>query len=82
MKLRHAAALARVGWYLMLPLAKHPDAPIDQWAHLDSFDSATECRDAAYHIIERAKKTNDQARLDIAMGFECIATDDHRLKSK
>jgi len=82
MKPRHAAALALVGWYLMLPLPKHPDAPIAQWAHVDSFDSATECRDAAYHLIDRAKKNHDQAKLDTVMGFECIASDDPRLKEK
>ena len=80
--LRHTAALALVGWYLMLPLPKHPDAPIARWAHVDSFDSATECRDAAYHLIDRAKKNHDQAKLDTVMGFECIATDDPRLKEK
>jgi hypothetical protein len=28
MKARHAAAFALVGWYLMIPLTRHPEAPL------------------------------------------------------
>jgi len=34
------------------------------------------------HLIDRAKKNHDQAKLDTVMGFECIASDDPRLKGK
>ena len=58
MNLRHAAALALVGWYLMLPpLTKRgpdsydlpPDtsAPISKWTYssvLDHFDTEEECK--------------------------------------
>lgn len=81
-KTRHAAALALVGWYLMLPLAADRYAPISEWAHVDSFDTATECRKAAYQNIERVKKKGDHAQIDRAMAFECISTDDPRLKEK
>ena len=59
MKPRHAAALALVGWYLMVPpliweekeTGPHPaafhidfDAPISKWDTLGSFDSAEQCQ--------------------------------------
>ena len=43
MKLRHAAALALVGWYLMAPL--QTGAPISKWASVRSFDSPAGCED-------------------------------------
>jgi hypothetical protein len=54
----HAAALALVGWYLMMPFSM-PDhepntsAPLSRWAHYSSFDSAKECEQAAAQM--RAK---------------------------
>jgi hypothetical protein len=68
MKLCHAAALALVGWYLMMPpliweekeIGAHPlafhidfDAPISKWDTLGSFDSAEQCQD------EGAKRVAD-----------------------
>jgi hypothetical protein len=51
MNLRHAAALALVGWYLMLPSVHSSGpgpwidlkAPLSKWTTEASFDSATEC---------------------------------------
>jgi len=49
MKLRHAAALALVGWYLMSPLIDYDngkvlvDAPLKFWTQEGSFDTAKEC---------------------------------------
>jgi hypothetical protein len=52
MKLRHAAALALVGWYLLeppfikLPNGKYDaqiDAPLGKWFHFASFDEASDC---------------------------------------
>jgi hypothetical protein len=80
MKPCHAAALAVVGWYLMVPLRDNGkirvDVPISGWAHLDSFESAAECRKAGYeHQAEqKAKGTPNPG------DWECIATDDPRLK--
>jgi len=85
MKLRHAAALALAGWYLMLPPAKNGqirDAPIELWAHIDSFDTADQCRDAAQEIMKRADSKGDQTRIAAAYAYECIASDDPRLKPK
>ena len=50
MKPRHAAVLAIVGWYLMVPpmneITLNALAPLSRWAIADSFDSASECRQA------------------------------------
>ena len=56
MTLRHAAALALVGWYLMVPPATAPngtkgaklmtDAPLSRWFMHGSFDSAKQCEEA------------------------------------
>lgn len=50
MNLRHAAALALVGWYLIMPPVVGvppkalPDATFDQWHTMDVFDSIAECK--------------------------------------
>ena len=55
MKLRHAAALALVGWYLMMPPpTKAPkygwsvslSEPLIRWHHVGSYDTAAECENA------------------------------------
>jgi hypothetical protein len=63
MSLRHAAALALVGWYLMLPPTIDPldmpvnsDAPISKWSHYGSFDSATECESNIQYLHQKAMK--------------------------
>jgi hypothetical protein len=55
MKIRHAAALALTGWYLMVPppkldpLTRLPttepnfDAPLNLWTTFEIFDSAQQC---------------------------------------
>jgi|SRR5208282_3053136 len=50
MNLRHAVALALVGWYLILPpaLATNPNkpdltAPLSKWTVHDKMQTATEC---------------------------------------
>jgi hypothetical protein len=50
MKPRHAAALALVGWYLMVPPTTknhvvHYEEPISGWQIIDSFDTAQACKD-------------------------------------
>jgi hypothetical protein len=48
-KLRHTAALALVGWYLMVPPVAsngivNPSAPLWKWWKFQKDDSAQECR--------------------------------------
>jgi hypothetical protein len=67
MKPRHAAALALVGWYLMVP----PDstvphsvdsaAPISRWSIITNFESADTCKQA---LTELQNKNGDPAKLD------------------
>jgi hypothetical protein len=64
MKLRHAAALALVGWYLMappFPKGEHryePDTsvPLSQWIRRASFDSAAECEAHKTNWLDALKK--------------------------
>jgi hypothetical protein len=88
MNLRHAAALALVGWYLMVPppdtvtleqFRKGEMPPLTIWIQLWAFDSAKECQDKLAQLVHDQK---DPRRRDtLAMG-RCIASDDPRLKSK
>jgi hypothetical protein len=86
MKLRHAAALALVGWYLMVPPSTDERAPLFQWEVVASYDSASACREALHKSKDPAQVESDYpslARLFAAQGFlaaQCIATDDPRLK--
>ena len=66
----------------MIPPMKFRDVPVQFWSHVDSFDSANECRDAAYQLLEREKQRGDKDKIAAALGFECIASDDPRLKQK
>lgn len=84
MKLRHAAALALVGWYLMLPPLPigqtEPDAraPLGDWYILEPFDAASVCQSELVQIADtksdRRKKllvdqVNDKQRRYLASAF-------------
>jgi len=43
--LRHAGALALVGWYLMIPPSTDKQAALRQWELVASYDSASACED-------------------------------------
>jgi hypothetical protein len=87
MKLRNAAALALVGWYLMMP-PLGPDgriqkyAPLSQWEISSSYDSADDCEKvrlvaSGWMPGANEKKTAHTPRGDAAI---CVASDDPRLK--
>ena len=87
MKLRHATALALVGWYLMVPpMNSWPglpwidrDAPLSRWTTSAMFDSAKDCeiaREKHEHAYALAVKST------IDDGAVCIASDDPRFKGK
>ena len=85
MKLRHTAALALVGWYLMLPPAGQaslcdPDAPISRWKIVRSFDRADDCKDVYVRGVKTYEGQKD--RSECAKAALCIASDDPRLKEK
>ncbi len=68
MKLRHAAALALVGWYLMMPPLKGKsvvaDAPLSAWKIVDRFDTAADCENSSSSLLKQAKKTASQEERD------------------
>jgi hypothetical protein len=70
MKTRHAAALALVGWYLMVPpmLGGNPpihptpqpdvNAPLGSWLVVDVFDTAAQCKVALASVREVPSNLN------------------------
>jgi hypothetical protein len=88
-KPRHAAALALVGWYLIIPSSMLPTAtahkePFRRWQIVRGFDSADDCEDFRSDFFERSRQRHGLNVLEPAyrdyMFVECIATDDPRLK--
>jgi hypothetical protein len=77
MNVRHAAALALVGWYLMIPpvnAKRQPDdaAPIGSWTIVNSFDKANQCRDEQASMMKEHKNRT----------IRCIEIDDSLRKHK
>lgn len=61
MNLRHAAALALVGWYFIVPpfQGSNPEssradvnAPLSQWQIWSGYDSAKQCNEETKHVYE------------------------------
>ena len=99
MKPPHAATLALVGWYLMVPpLRTYTNNPrsFRHWSTEASFDSAADCETAAADWQARMRKARGCDRNpNIVVGgedcgpfelflesYQCVATDDPRLKDK
>jgi hypothetical protein len=91
MKPRHAATLALVGWYLLVPPVTDNEEkgvragihnPISQWHVSASYDTAKECeRSRAQHfnIGQEQHRAGHRAVASALMATSCIATDDPRL---
>ena len=88
MNLRHAAALALVGWYLMTPPVStsndgnmafvHSQAPIWQWKIGGTFGSTVDCEKATEKSQKNAQRDEDiglesAARMDANIGNRTIA---------
>ena len=95
MKLRHAAALALVGWYLMTPPTSknkiHDDLPLSQWEKVQSSDTESQCQDALTDLYnpsidKRMRETTKPEAYKVFKRFmedmRCVSTDDPRLKEK
>jgi hypothetical protein len=83
----HAAALALVGWYLMIPPVDrdehvHPDAPLSSWFLDQSYDTAAACEKEKRADMNKVKDVKDPWVRFAAYSEKCIATDDPRLKDK
>ncbi|MGA9725219.1 MAG: hypothetical protein WBQ86_22380 [Candidatus Binatus sp.] len=84
MKPRHAALLALVGWYLMVPIKNHLDAPMRYWSLFENYPSTKECSEAQAALLKESKDPDSKIHRftdEIAMS-ECIASHDPRLKEK
>ncbi len=90
MNLRHTAALALVGWYLMVPPmhngAPNYHAPLRSWNMSKANDSARDCeadREAGKQACAQVPDDEKPLTSGCADTFDrsrCIATDDPRLK--
>ncbi len=88
MKLPHATALALAGWYLMYPPVgprgqSLTAAPLADWKHEGSFDTAKECEITRWGIQQNPPDLSKNH--DLVAGIaaaECLASDDPRLSSK
>jgi hypothetical protein len=86
---RHVAALALVGWYLLMPpWVKYntfdANAPLSKWTQNYSYDSAAECERDRSAMIEyhhdRPKEKDAGWFVRLYGASQCISTDDPRLK--
>jgi hypothetical protein len=57
MKLRHTAARALLGWYLMVPPLQKPNAPLSHWKLLKVFDTEALCQAKRKAMVEEAEST-------------------------
>lgn len=94
MKPSHAAVLAVVGWYLMIPpaLEEHSNhriytkaAPLSEWETAASFDTAKECKEALQELVKPLwSAINKKQHLSLddmrPLYAKCFASDDPRLK--
>ena len=92
MNLRHAAALALVGWYLMIPPrdVNHKvrfDWPLNLWTVYKAYDSADQCNKFKEFLQEGIDRPETKKKFSFADSLshdihdsQCIASDDPRLK--
>ena len=91
-KPRHAAALALVGWYLMVPPVDGQrrtltNAPLTRWSRVRTFDSEHACKELHASLLKSFKghtfdNFEQAVQADRVFHGRCIATDDPRLKEK
>jgi hypothetical protein len=66
------------------------DAPLHSWLHVLSFDSAESCQRSAFEIEFSAYHKSPDARMNLLTAidqlrtgdWQCVASDDPRLKEK
>jgi len=91
MKLRHAAALALVGWLMMTPPTARDgkilyNAPLADWEHERGGDTEAQCRANIENLLRGIKKAYPDSlkeeKWQAVRAAKCISTDDPRLKKK
>ena len=87
MNFRHAAVLALVGWYLLMPPTSkdfpmgNVDAPLTQWnKRPTTYRDKEECE----HVIDRHRRLTNAKNKQVAVRYykqaQCVSSDDPRLK--
>jgi hypothetical protein len=87
--IRHAAALAIVGWYMMMPSMRgdypkgNVDAPLTQWSKRATvYRDQEECE----HVLDRIRRNTNAKKKQSAVRYykqaQCVTADDLRLKPK
>jgi hypothetical protein len=86
MKPRHAAALALVGWYLMIPPQDHEhplypntSAPMSEWTQMYAVGKASECEDTIVKLHDKLAKQGDKVHADFSLSAACVESNDPRL---
>jgi hypothetical protein len=90
MTLRHAAALALVGWYLMVPPLNgrreiDPHVSMSKWEVLLSADTLAACKQKENDLIDFMRAPAHVVRYCLEVQIkaaECVGADDPRLKPK
>jgi hypothetical protein len=73
------AALAMVGWYLMLPIDLNQ--PLADWYQWGSYETKTECETTKRKVASDAEGRHDQMAAALFLAGRCISSDDPRLKA-
>lgn len=92
MNLRHAAALALVGWCLMIPPLSRSSSgeigsdfsrPLSEWFPVGVYDTEADCDKEINAMNQRAASMAREHRTMLSLSHaQCIASDDPRLKEK
>ena len=77
MKIRHAAALALVGWYLLWPPGYFLGIPIAKWHRRAVFDNKAQCQIWRLNLIQHPP---EHLRFPPWNQPQCVSSDDPRLK--
>lgn len=95
MKLREAAALALVGWYLMVPHQKADGSLVNQshlseWKIRDRYNSLAGCEAAREELnkdgeefmreVEKHTDLSVVSQAAVLLAAQCVASNDPRLK--
>jgi hypothetical protein len=84
MQPRHTAALALVGWYLMIPPMRGQEildhSPLSKWQVGEEDDSKVECENTIEDYTKNAEQVTDPGTVAEYTRGRCMASDDPRLK--
>lgn len=74
-------AFALLGWYALVPPVGNLTAPLQQWEHFRSFDTAKECEEMMLEYVRKLPQDGAAAAwYRQAERVRCIDTADPRLR--